>query len=146
MGCRYSKITQKSAFIRGWISHQVEVRYLSVWLFRVCTSSILTKKGTYMSPYLCKHVGIQVNLSLVRIPVLLSMILGYNYQALTRLRYLRFENRLDDKPLVGTRFTWFDSLAQDLNTTWVLFSFPKCIRLIIDNLLCRTHVSKSFLK
>ena len=31
-GCRYLKITQKSAFIRGWIPPRIVVRYLSIWV------------------------------------------------------------------------------------------------------------------
>ena len=42
----------------------------------------------YTSQYSFKHVDIPVNLS--------------HYQASTRLKYQRFENRLHDKPLVKT--------------------------------------------
>ena len=84
--------------------------YLSV-KFDIKTR-ILTKKGTYMSQYLCKHIGIQVNSSRARMLLYLpqedftllrvSTILGYHFQASTQLRYQRFENCLDDEPRVGT--------------------------------------------
>ena len=58
-----------------------------------------TKKSTYTSQYLCKHVGIWVNLSLARISASREHDFGLS---LFRVRYQRFENCLDDEPRVET--------------------------------------------
>ena len=52
--------------------------------------------------YLCKHVGIRANLNQARNQDLCNHDLGFQYQALTRLRYQWFGNHLDDEPQIGT--------------------------------------------
>ena len=82
-GCRYSKITLKSAFIWGWI----EVRYSNI--------CITTEKGTYTSQYSCKHVGIRVNLRRSKICALCEHDFGLSLLCFDSTRGLKIPSTMN---------------------------------------------------
>ena len=51
---------------------------------------------------MCENLGIRATQVRLENVIRVNTIYGYHYRALNRLRYQRFENRLEDEPRVRT--------------------------------------------